>query len=60
MRTSGAAGASAAIVSGSGPAAFGLFDQPEAIAGDLAEQWRGLTAAFESAPAGYADVRSAS
>ena len=54
------AGASAALVSGSGPAVFGLFEKPEAVARDLAEQWRGLTAAFESAPAGYADVRSAS
>ena len=54
------AGASAALVSGSGPAVFGLFEKPDAIARDLAEQWRGLTAAFESAPAGYADVRSAS
>jgi 4-diphosphocytidyl-2-C-methyl-D-erythritol kinase len=54
------AGASAALVSGSGPAAFGLFEEPEAVARDLAEQWRGLTVAFESAPAGYADVRSAS
>ena len=34
--------------------------EPDAVARDLAERWRGLTAAFESAPAGYADVRSAS
>ncbi len=54
------AGASAALVSGSGPAVFGLFEEPDAVARDLAEQWRGLTAAFEAAPAGYADVRSAS
>jgi 4-diphosphocytidyl-2-C-methyl-D-erythritol kinase len=53
------AGAQAALVSGSGPAAFGLFDDPDTIARDLAKEWRGLTAAFESAPAGYADVRSA-
>ena len=26
----------------------------------LAASWRGLTAAFESAPAGYAEVRAAS
>ena len=50
----------AALVTGSGPAAFGLFEEPDAVARDLAERWRGLTAAFESAPAGYADVRSAS
>jgi 4-diphosphocytidyl-2-C-methyl-D-erythritol kinase len=54
------AGASAALVSGSGPAVFGLFAEPDTVARDLAEQWRGLTVAFESAPAGYADVRSAS
>ena len=54
------AGASAALVSGSGPAVFGLFEKPDAVARDLAENWRGLTAAFEAAPAGYADVRSAS
>jgi 4-diphosphocytidyl-2-C-methyl-D-erythritol kinase len=54
------AGASAALVSGSGPAVFGLFEEPEAVARDLAEQWRGLTVAFEAAPAGYADVRSTS
>ncbi len=54
------AGASAALVTGSGPAAFGLFQDPEPIARALAKQWRGLTAAFEAAPAGYADVRSAS
>ncbi|HZO58178.1 MAG TPA: hypothetical protein VFB51_00660 [Solirubrobacterales bacterium] len=55
-----ARGASAALVSGSGPAAFGLFEDPDTVARDLAKRWRGLTAAFESAPAGYADVRSAS
>jgi 4-diphosphocytidyl-2-C-methyl-D-erythritol kinase len=55
-----ARGASAALVSGSGPAAFGLFEDPDTVARDLAERWRGLTAAFEAAPAGYADVRSAS
>ena len=54
------AGAAAALVTGSGPAAFGLFEDPELIARALAKRWRGLTAAFESAPAGYADVRSAS
>ena len=54
------AGAAAALVTGSGPAAFGLFDDPDTVARELAERWRGLTAAFESAPAGYADVRSAS
>ena len=55
-----ARGASAALVSGSGPAAFGLFDDPDTVARDLATRWRGLTAAFEEAPAGYADVRAAS
>ncbi len=54
------AGADAALVTGSGPAVFGLFADPEPVARDLAERWRGLTAAFESAPAGYADVRSGS
>jgi shikimate kinase len=53
-----AAGASHAALSGSGPAAFGLFDDPAAVAKGLAGGWRGLTAAFESAPAGYAEVRS--
>ena len=55
-----AAGATAAQLSGSGPAAFGLFEDPAAAAKALAGGWRGLTAAFESAPAGYAEVRSAS
>jgi len=55
-----AAGASRAQLSGSGPAAFGLFDDPRQAAKGLAGSWRGLTAAFESAPAGYAEVRSAS
>jgi 4-diphosphocytidyl-2C-methyl-D-erythritol kinase len=55
-----AAGASAAQLSGSGPAAFGLFDDPRQAAKGLAASWRGLTAAFESAPAGYAEVRPAS
>lgn len=55
-----AAGASAAQLSGSGPAAFGLFDDPHRAARGLAGSWRGLTAAFESAPAGYAEVRPAS
>jgi 4-diphosphocytidyl-2-C-methyl-D-erythritol kinase len=55
-----AAGASHAALSGSGPAAFGLFEDPAAAAKALAGGWRGLTAAFESAPAGYAEVRSAS
>jgi 4-diphosphocytidyl-2-C-methyl-D-erythritol kinase len=55
-----AAGASHAQVSGSGPAAFGLFDDPAAAAKALAPGWRGLTAAFESAPAAYAEVRSIS
>ena len=54
------AGAREALVTGSGPAAFGLFEDPDTIARELAKRWRGLTAAFESAPAGYADVRSAS
>ncbi len=55
------AGATTAQVTGSGPAVFGLFDEdPAPLARDLAERWRGLTAAFEAAPAGYADVRSAS
>jgi shikimate kinase len=53
-----AAGALAALVTGSGPAVFGLFDDPDRVARDLAPQWRGLTAAFEAAPAGYAGVRS--
>jgi 4-diphosphocytidyl-2-C-methyl-D-erythritol kinase len=55
-----AAGATQAQLSGSGPAAFGLFEEPAAAAKALAGGWRGLTAAFESAPAGYAEVRSAS
>jgi 4-diphosphocytidyl-2-C-methyl-D-erythritol kinase len=55
-----AAGASHAALSGSGPAAFGLFEDPAAAAKALARGWRGLTAAFESAPAGYAEVRSTS
>jgi 4-diphosphocytidyl-2-C-methyl-D-erythritol kinase len=54
-----AAGATHAQLSGSGPAAFGFFDDPQRAARDLAASWRGLTAAFESAPAGYAEVRSA-
>jgi 4-diphosphocytidyl-2-C-methyl-D-erythritol kinase len=54
-----AARASHAQVSGSGPAAFGLFEDPAAAAKGLAAGWRGLTAAFEAAPAGYADVRAA-
>jgi 4-diphosphocytidyl-2-C-methyl-D-erythritol kinase len=54
------AGAAGALVSGSGPAAFGVFADPERAARSLAKRWRGLTAAFESAPAGYADVRSSS
>ena len=53
-------GATPAQVTGSGPAVFGLVEDPASAARDLAERWRGLTAAFESAPAGYADVRSAS
>ena len=52
------AGARGTLLSGSGPAVFGLFDRPDDAARDLAERWRGLTAAFEAAPAGYADVRS--
>jgi 4-diphosphocytidyl-2-C-methyl-D-erythritol kinase len=55
-----AAGATHAQLSGSGPAAFGLFDDPHRAAKALAGGWRGLTAAFESAPAGYAEVRAAS
>jgi 4-diphosphocytidyl-2-C-methyl-D-erythritol kinase len=55
-----AAGATGAQLSGSGPAAFGLFGDPAAAAKALAGGWRGLTAAFESAPAGYAEVRSTS
>jgi 4-diphosphocytidyl-2-C-methyl-D-erythritol kinase len=55
-----AAGAKHAQLSGSGPAAFGLFDDPATAAKALAGGWRGLTAAFESAPAGYAEVRSTS
>ena len=55
-----AAGAREALLSGSGPAAFGLFDDPGASAPGLSAGWRGLTAAFESAPPGYAEVRSAS
>ena len=55
-----AAGASRAQLSGSGPAAFGLFEDPHRAAKRLSASWRGLTAAFESAPAGYAEVRSAS
>ena len=55
-----AAGAKHAQLSGSGPAAFGLFEDPAAAAKALAGGWRGLTAAFESAPAGYAEVRSTS
>jgi 4-diphosphocytidyl-2-C-methyl-D-erythritol kinase len=55
-----AAGATEAQLSGSGPAAFGLFADPAAAAKALAGGWRGLTAAFESAPAGYAEVRSTS
>ena len=47
-------------MTGSGPAVFGLYEDPEPIARSLAKRWRGLTAAFEAAPAGYADVRSAS
>ena len=54
-----AAGATHVQLSGSGPAAFGLFDDPPRAARALAPGWRGLTAAFESAPAGYAEVRSA-
>jgi 4-diphosphocytidyl-2-C-methyl-D-erythritol kinase len=53
-------GASGALVSGSGPAVFGVFADAESAARTLSKLWRGLTAAFESAPAGYADVRSAS
>jgi len=53
-----AAGATHVQLSGSGPAAFGLFDDPQRAARALAPGWRGLTAAFESAPAGYAEVRS--
>ena len=55
-----AAGATQAQLSGSGPAAFGLFEDPQRAAKGLAASWRGLTAAFESAPAGYAEVRSSS
>jgi len=55
-----AAGATEALLSGSGPGAFGLFEDPAAAAKALAGGWRGLTAAFESAPAGYAEVRAAS
>ena len=55
-----AAGATHAQLSGSGPAAFGLFDDPGTAAKRLATGWRGLTAAFESAPSGYAEVRSTS
>jgi 4-diphosphocytidyl-2-C-methyl-D-erythritol kinase len=53
------AGATEALLSGSGPGAFGLFEDPAAAAKALAGGWRGLTAAFESAPAGYAEVRAA-
>jgi len=55
-----AAGATDAQLSGSGPAAFGLFDDANRAAKALAGGWRGLTAAFESAPPGYAEVRSIS
>jgi 4-diphosphocytidyl-2-C-methyl-D-erythritol kinase len=55
-----AAGAQHPLLSGSGPAAFGLFDDPATAATGLSGGWRGLTAAFESAPPGYAEVRSAS
>jgi 4-diphosphocytidyl-2-C-methyl-D-erythritol kinase len=56
----GRAGAMAAMVTGSGPAVFGLLDAPDAVARDLAPEWRGLTAAFEAAPPDYAEVRSIS
>jgi 4-diphosphocytidyl-2-C-methyl-D-erythritol kinase len=55
-----AAGAREALLSGSGPAAFGLFDDPGTAATGLSAGWRGLTAAFESAPPGYAEVRAPS
>jgi 4-diphosphocytidyl-2-C-methyl-D-erythritol kinase len=60
LSTLRAAGATHAQLSGSGPAAFGLFEDPVTAAKGLAAGWRGLTAAFESAPDGYAEVRSAS
>ena len=56
----GRAGAMATMVTGSGPAVFGLLDAPDTVARDLAPEWRGLTAAFEAAPPGYAEVRSIS
>ena len=51
-----------AVVTGSGPAAFGLFDgreEAERAAARIAPRWEGKTIAVGSTPPGYADARSA-
>jgi 4-diphosphocytidyl-2-C-methyl-D-erythritol kinase len=53
-------GAFAQLVSGSGPAAFGLFqseDDAELARAALAQRWPGSALVVKAAPAGYADVR---